>query len=171
MPAEPAFQVGDRVYYDARSRPVLYDGSAVTWRVGAYALALRAGRILMVRQGSGVHWELPGGAVEPTEPIAAAAAREVLEETGYSFVPDRGGPVHVDEMWFWKRGSASFHHSLLCVVRGCVEGEPEAGWRPYRRDEIGAVAWLDPRALREEETHPRHWAALRAVGVVGASKG
>jgi ADP-ribose pyrophosphatase YjhB (NUDIX family) len=44
-----------------------------------------AGRLLMIRRGSEPargKWSLPGGRVEPGEPHAAAAAREVLEETG-----------------------------------------------------------------------------------------
>ncbi|MGW4229987.1 nucleotide triphosphate diphosphatase NUDT15 [Streptomyces sp. NPDC004980] len=42
----------------------------------------RAGRILLGRHREGT-WELPGGKVDPThESVAAAAARELREETG-----------------------------------------------------------------------------------------
>lgn len=166
---EPAFQVGNRVYFDARSNPVAYDGSPVTWRVGAYALALRDGRVLMVQQGRGVHWELPGGGVEVEEPLADAAARECLEETGYRFVADPGPPAHADEMFFWMRGRASYHHSLLFVIRGTV-ADPAPEWRPLHDDEISAVAWRDPATLTPAETHPRYWAALAALGLVSADR-
>lgn len=41
-----------------------------------------AGRVLMHKRTDNGMWGLPGGAVEPGESVAAAAVREVLEETG-----------------------------------------------------------------------------------------
>lgn len=41
-----------------------------------------AGRILLCRTGFKSDWELPGGIVEPGEPPAAAARREIIEEIG-----------------------------------------------------------------------------------------
>jgi 8-oxo-dGTP pyrophosphatase MutT (NUDIX family) len=38
-------------------------------------------------------WELPGGGVEPGEDEAAAAVREVAEETGVQVPPARVGPL------------------------------------------------------------------------------
>jgi ADP-ribose pyrophosphatase YjhB (NUDIX family) len=42
------------------------------------------GEILLIQRADNAHWGLPGGHVEPGESVAQAAAREVLEETGFA---------------------------------------------------------------------------------------
>jgi len=53
---------------------------------GVHVICRRAGRILLMRRaGTGFFdglYSLPGGHVEPGEPVRAAACRELLEETG-----------------------------------------------------------------------------------------
>ena len=52
----------------------------------ALALLVREGRLLVTRRAAGSHlggyWEFPGGKLLPGETPAAAAVREVAEETG-----------------------------------------------------------------------------------------
>ena len=52
----------------------------------ALALPLREERFLVARRGAGAHlegrWEFPGGKLRPGEDAAAAARRELAEETG-----------------------------------------------------------------------------------------
>ena len=50
----------------------------------AYAIAFSGGRFLMVRHPRRGGWEMPGGHVEDGETPEQAAAREFLEESGYS---------------------------------------------------------------------------------------
>jgi 8-oxo-dGTP pyrophosphatase MutT (NUDIX family) len=83
-------------------------------------------------------WLLPGGHVEPTDPtVEAAAAREVLEETGvavtdgflagadvHGIPPKRGEPYHL-------------HHDLLFHFRATSEALQVS-------DESHAVAWCRP---------------------------
>ena len=54
-------------------------------RVGAYAVIVRDGRILLAHWNQGGHsgWTLPGGGLELLEDAPTAAVREVFEETGY----------------------------------------------------------------------------------------
>lgn len=50
-------------------------------RPGAYALIMRAGKVLIVDENSG--WFLPGGGLELGESPLEALHREMLEETGF----------------------------------------------------------------------------------------
>jgi ADP-ribose pyrophosphatase YjhB (NUDIX family) len=50
------------------------------------AAIVQQGKLLMVQEGKEHcrgQWSLPGGRVEPGEPLADAIVREVFEETGY----------------------------------------------------------------------------------------
>jgi ADP-ribose pyrophosphatase YjhB (NUDIX family) len=51
-------------------------------RVGAYAVCVRDGALLMVRFTGVDRWALPGGGLEHGEDPRDAAVREVAEETG-----------------------------------------------------------------------------------------
>jgi ADP-ribose pyrophosphatase YjhB (NUDIX family) len=58
--------------------------------VGVGAVVVDEGRVLLVRRGTEPmkgHWTLPGGLVELGEPLLAAVAREVKEETGLTVEP------------------------------------------------------------------------------------
>lgn len=73
-------------------------------RPGVYALILRAGRLLCVRQGSEL--QLPGGGIDPGEQPLAALHREVWEETGWAIAgPDGGPPRRIGSfqryVWLW----------------------------------------------------------------------
>lgn len=65
-----------------------YVPPGATHFIGAGGVVLTAERELLVvserhrRAGTGRHYKLPGGALHPREHIAAAVAREILEETG-----------------------------------------------------------------------------------------
>jgi 8-oxo-dGTP pyrophosphatase MutT (NUDIX family) len=61
---------------------VMIDG--VEWPVeGAQVAIVQRGRVLLQFRPWPPGWELPGGHCDPGEEAAAAAAREVTEETGY----------------------------------------------------------------------------------------
>lgn len=57
------------------------------------AMVWREGELLLMRRSDNGHWGLPGGFVEVGESVAAAARREVAEETGW--VVEVGGLIGV----------------------------------------------------------------------------
>jgi 8-oxo-dGTP pyrophosphatase MutT (NUDIX family) len=80
----PAFLAKDRnvVEYARRIRDKV--GGDEVLQIPSVAIALRDvnGRVLLARHSEHNEWLLPGGAIEPGEVPADAAAREMWEETG-----------------------------------------------------------------------------------------
>lgn len=70
----------------------------------------------------GSAWELPGGGVEPGESFAAAAAREVKEETGIDLDETCiGPPTWRREVSYSYRGEQRLQRESIAVVRlDCV---------------------------------------------------
>jgi len=67
-------------------------GEATRPVVAVGAVALVDDTLLLVRRGRGPaqgQWSVPGGRVEPGEPLHLAVVRETLEETGLEVVVDR----------------------------------------------------------------------------------
>lgn len=115
----------------------------VHWRnpgVGA-AVLLRdeEGRVLMIRRGPNATkpglWAIPAGYVDYGEEIRAAAAREILEETG--LVVKVGRPVFV---------ASNFHDPKKLTVGIWFEGEVTGGTLEAG-DDADDVGWFSLDAL------------------------
>jgi ADP-ribose pyrophosphatase YjhB (NUDIX family) len=77
-------------YYASDPTVIRLSVSAVVWR------SARGGELLLMQRSDNGHWGLPGGYVELGESVAAACAREVLEETGVHAVVERLIGVYSD---------------------------------------------------------------------------
>ena len=106
--------------------------------VGVGAVVVDRGRVLLVRRGTEPmkgQWTLPGGLVELGEPLVAAVAREVREETGLTVEP-----VELIELLdrIHRQGERVRYHYVvadyLCRVAG---GEPRAA------SDADAVRWVE----------------------------
>jgi len=134
----------------------------------AAALVWRDGRLLIGRRPSegllGGLWEFPGGKVEEGETLAAAAAREVLEETGLAIeVRDLFRSVEHAYTHF----SITLHAFHARVRSGRLRARGVRGLRFVRVADLPRYAF--PRANRRilddlTAEGPPAWAAGRSGG-------
>lgn len=108
--------------------------------IPAVSVALRRGQeFLLVRRGrepaKGL-FAFPGGRVEPGESLEAAAARELLEETGLSCGPLR--PCRVLDL----PGPDGAVYRLTVLAADHAGGDPVAG------DDADAAGWYGLDAMR-----------------------
>ncbi len=109
------------------------------------------GRLLLIRRGrepSAGMWSLPGGRVEPGESAAAAAAREVREETGLDV---EVGQLLIEALiWDGRYRVQDFAATV-------VGGDLRAG------DDAADVRWVDLDALASMPLSPGLLEELRRV--------
>ncbi len=109
----------------------------------------RDGRALIARRAK-APWRgafsLPGGAVEIGETLAAAAARELLEEVGME--ADIAGFVQHVEPIHREGGRVRAHFIIAVFAARWRRGEPSLS------AEVDEIAWVDPFDLGERETTP-----------------
>ena len=135
---------------------------AVLWREERGRL-----EVALVHRPRYQDWSWPKGKLEPGEPVAAAAVREVEEETGTPITlgsplpllryrtPDGAGKM----VRYWAAAGRRRHHAAPLAARPPVE--------PAQPAEIDDVAWVSPTTAREmltRPTEPRRWTRSRRCG-------
>ena len=121
------------------ARPILAVSAAV----------FRDARVLIVRRARAPligHFSLPGGGVEVGETLAAALARELMEEVG----------VEAEIVTFNRHVEAIAHEGdrvrthfvIASFVARWTRGEPRLS------DEVDAVEWIDPAAAPPSPSTP-----------------
>jgi ADP-ribose pyrophosphatase YjhB (NUDIX family) len=121
------------------ARPILAVSAAV----------FRDGRVLVVRRARSPmigHFSLPGGVVELGESLAAAVARELMEEVGVeaelvAFNRHVEAIAHEGER-------VRTHYVIASFVARWTRGEARLS------DEVDAVDWVDPSAAPPSPTTP-----------------
>lgn len=128
--------------------------------MGAGAVILRDGAILLLRRATAPEagaWGIPGGKVDPFEPVPDAVRREVEEETGL-----RLGPLELLSVCDMIDRQAGYHWVAPGYLALSFEGEPVIR-EPTKHSGLG---WFDLLALPAPLTQPTLAAleALRARG-------
>jgi 8-oxo-dGTP diphosphatase len=119
----------------------------------AVALVMRSGRVLLARRPPGSHlqgfWEFPGGRIEGRELPAAAARRELLEETGLT-----GGRLEQIAVTrhSYPEGQMEFWAYLVTGARGTPR--PRAAT---------SLRWEVPASIRPEEMPAANGPLLAAL--------
>lgn len=118
--------------------------------LGVSTLVRRGGSVLLVRRGKPPLrdvWAFPGGSVEFGESLAAAAAREVIEETGIAVAID--GPIdHAEILLRNDAGEVERHYVLIVFAGTWLSGEPVAG------DDAAEALWVDAADLARFQKTP-----------------
>ena len=124
-------------------------------RAGRVIVLDPANRVLLLRYDeeppTGRHWATPGGGLNPGESYAAAAARELAEETGWDDVALLG-EVHLDTRLVQHEGQLLRQHERLFLARAGQVRRPLgdvaamhtadgiAAWRWWTLTELDATA-------------------------------
>ncbi len=133
-------------------------GEPVRWSVPCAGAVVRdeSGRILLIRRGQAPSrglWSLPGGRVDAGEVWAAAAVREVREETGII-------ATDPEFVGFVERDSEAGTTYLIADYAMTGNGDPVAG------DDAEAALWCDPSEIATMDTTPGLVEALRGWRLV-----
>lgn len=116
-------------------------GTAELWLMGATAVVVRDGEVLLVQRADNGQWAPVTGIVDPGEHPADAAVRETAEEAGVQVCVDYLAWVNVTDTVVYPNGDHSRYldHTFSCTW---LSGEPFAA-----DDETTAARWWDLGAL------------------------
>jgi 8-oxo-dGTP pyrophosphatase MutT (NUDIX family) len=121
------------------------------WLPGVTALVTdEEGRILLGQRADNGLWALPSGIPEPQEEMAAAAAREVLEETGVHIVVEQLVSIRSQGPVTYPNGDVTAYvdHFFRC--------RPVSGTAHVADDESLDVGWFRPDRLPEPVSGRTH---------------
>ena len=123
--------------------------------VTAASIIESGGRFLLVEERVDARLVLnqPAGHLDPGESLAAAAARETLEETGYTFAP-----THLVGIYHWQNeAGTTFVRFAFCGTHAAPKG-------PVRLDDgIIGTLWLSRAQILAREHDLRSPMVLRGV--------
>lgn len=137
---------------------------SVTVDIVVIALRNHQRNVLLVRRKTAPFegcWAIPGGFVEPNEPLEQAARRELLEETGVN-------PVHLEQlMAFGDPGRDPRGWTISIAFVAELDKAELQSWHPRAGSDAAEVGWFaldDLPALAFDHEQILAHASLRLAG-------
>ena len=133
-------------------------------RISVLGLFVKSNFVLMIHKVNGPEpnlWDLPGGGLQPGEPILQALEREIKEETGISNFQVEEVLTVVEK--FFPNWPGKILHSLNIIYKCSVQGDPVLC---ASDPEVGSkgIQWLPVANLTADNCSTRSWKALQAAG-------
>jgi 8-oxo-dGTP pyrophosphatase MutT (NUDIX family) len=117
-----------------------------------------AGPAVLLIRDSYRNWGFPKGHVEPGEDGAAAAVREVAEETGLADLVPHGFIMEID--WFFRFRGTLIHKTCRFYLFESPSGEAQ----PQQDEGISACRWLGVEDALRTVSYANAREVLRAAG-------
>jgi ADP-ribose pyrophosphatase YjhB (NUDIX family) len=126
--------------------------------LGVYGICIHEGKILLINKNGGPYtnrYDLPGGTVEPNEPLVIALRRELKEETGINIevIQNLGVLDYVIPYKLEKRGTTHIHHIAIYYEIEYLSGELTYSTDMENNDSVGPE-WVDRDQLSPENSSP-----------------
>lgn len=136
-------------------------------RVSVMGLFIQSDKVLMIHKMTGPEvdcWDLPGGGIQPGEPLMQALQREIQEETGLTDFRVQSLLTVVEN--FYPNWQSQLLHSLSIIYICAVDGDPIL--RTHGDREVGSrgVQWLPVATLTADACSARSWKALQVAGAI-----
>jgi len=148
MVADPREQYGDlhvtETYQQESPEPFAERAASEVVDAGWLVLTLafdETGRVLLIQQPWADGWMLPGGALQPGERLAEAAARELEEETSVEAEPVR--PHSVDELVVENEATGETTGWTSVVFEAVAEDPTIDGQLGLEGEPVEAAQWFE----------------------------
>ncbi len=138
--------------------------------VSVVGLFVDGGEVLLLHQTTLPEpncWDLPGGGLEPHEPLLDGLRREVQEETGLTDFQVDGVLTVLDS--FFPEKAGCMVHTINIVYRCSVSPKPQALTSDDPEVGPNGIRWLPICRLTADQCSRRAWRSLQVSGEVPLS--